>query len=1244
MKRMKSKKLSTALIATALSTTLLLGGLGVYSLTNSTGFENTAYASSTIVNKTPEDRANVYYIGSLAEGQQEGDGSSTDSIMSINKFFSDSVGKLRPGDIVRIMPGEHMFRCATEYIEDFVTGQQIYSGTGNITINASGRYDDYIIFEAQDPTQKTTLNFKQQSFASTNRGVQINGNYIYWRNVDICGAGDNGMYIGGSYNVVENCEFYNNRDTGLQLGRSYSEYTSIDTWPSYNLIKNCTSYNNYDNETYGENADGFAAKLTVGYGNIFDGCIAYRNSDDGWDLYAKADTGNIGAVIMYNCVAFENGFLQYSQEECNAWYTYEDKEGNKISSYNSNYDEPITTNFVTRDGDGNGFKLGGGTMEGDVFLNNCMAFHNRMHGVTDNSNPGVLSINNVTSYNNGIAVDQDIASADYGKIVITGALTDTESVCNNIDIERTTASYNNFTNILSVIDGSQLTGSDRYKGSAEYSYLAMTNIKSAKISENFDSDYLGGKRGEEVAAPAASDLFVEVPTKDLSLKTLADRQDRLYYVHKTFREADGTINMGNLLKIKDYSLLFGNEHKIGCDLTKTSYEAYPHFAYTYLTSDEITDEASALLTAVDNMLYLPINPNACYQDFKAPITLRSCDITWESSNPEVLKVTDRETASLSGSSYVDIEVYRQAVETDVTLTATIKPNNMTDTKIKSFNIKVKVLTNEIGEVRVKDAVDGKIIIDQYSIFELPDVEVENATDYNGKLIDKNAYTVSTKVMYAKQKGAHQVEVKSFTPSVAGVYEIINSVRLGEKVKNSSYNIFVVSGSADVDFVKNAGGNPDVSVGVDYEGFYITGNLNNVSGTLYAMVADSEPTQNQLIAEGNSYKITSDYLYANFKQDNKSEYTIYYMICNPNGTATSPVYSTMVEIESINNEEEFTALLKEGGVTNKIYQLSKDLDFTGKPWSIDAQSFVGYFDGNNHTISGINATSDKDGLASVFYQLYGGTIVNVNFNNIKLKGKQNVGVIGSAYSGRVSNVKITNINVVGDQRIGGLIGRAYEQIGAPLVIDRVSVINTDKTLTIKGTGGSSRAAGIVGFMQNNAANKSDFIDIKISNCYVDAIIGTPTTKENGGIFGVFDDAYNPKLKHSLEITKCVFVGTVYSQTRCGGIIAYQKGVDKVKVSYCVSYGTLYHAGMSTPVETAQKNCSGIFGGYSSNAPTEVIACFAKFEEHNQSYSVDAITQDQIESESFWKNYVRIDTEIWEIVKEDDRIVAPYIKLK
>lgn len=53
-----------------------------------------------------------------------------------------------------------------------------------------------------------------------------------------------------------------------------------------------------------------AAKLTIGEGNTFDGCIAYNNADDGWDLFAKVETGSIGAVTIQNCVAYGNGYLE----------------------------------------------------------------------------------------------------------------------------------------------------------------------------------------------------------------------------------------------------------------------------------------------------------------------------------------------------------------------------------------------------------------------------------------------------------------------------------------------------------------------------------------------------------------------------------------------------------------------------------------------------------------------------------------------------------------------------------------------------------------------------------------------------------------------------------------------------------------------------------------------------------------------------------------------------------------------
>ncbi len=223
------------------------------------------------------------------------------------------------------------------------------------------------------------LDFSLMDFDGNNRGIQVDGDYWYFYGIDITGAGDNGMYIGGNNNIVEYCRFYKNRDSGLQLGRSDGSYTQISQWPSNNLIKNCTSFDNYDDETFGENADGFAAKLTTGEGNVFDGCIAYRNCDDGWDLYAKPDSGVVGATIIKNCISFENGFTLTSHSQ-------------------DPFDPNSPQIYTTRDGDGIGFKLGGSILEGSVIIENCVAFSNKLEGFADNSNPGVISMKNCTAY------------------------------------------------------------------------------------------------------------------------------------------------------------------------------------------------------------------------------------------------------------------------------------------------------------------------------------------------------------------------------------------------------------------------------------------------------------------------------------------------------------------------------------------------------------------------------------------------------------------------------------------------------------------------------------------------------------------------------------------------------------------------------------------------------------------------------------------------------------------------------
>jgi pectate lyase/fibronectin type 3 domain-containing protein len=220
--------------------------------------------------------------------------------------------------------------------------------------------------------ERPVLDFSSQPYDASNvgnnaRGLQINGSYWYVKGLEVKGSADNGIYIAGHYNRIENTETHHNGDTGLQIGR-YASTAPPSEWPSYNEIVNGYSHNNFDRDN-GEDADGFAAKLTVGPGNVFDGCIASYNVDDGWDLYTKTDTGPIGAVTIRSSIAYNNG---------------QTSDGN-----------------TTTNSDGNGFKLGGEKIAVDHIVINSVAFNNKKHGFTFNSNPGSITMINNTSYNNG---------------------------------------------------------------------------------------------------------------------------------------------------------------------------------------------------------------------------------------------------------------------------------------------------------------------------------------------------------------------------------------------------------------------------------------------------------------------------------------------------------------------------------------------------------------------------------------------------------------------------------------------------------------------------------------------------------------------------------------------------------------------------------------------------------------------------------------------------------------------------
>lgn len=225
--------------------------------------------------------------------------------------LKSAISNANPGDVIKI--------SGTIYLTS--TLQLLKSGTSSSKISFTGGTLDC-------------------SKIKSGWGVKVNGSYWNITSMEIKNAPDCGIvFQSGGYNYVNYLNIHNNKDSGLQIYNSGHN----------NSINNTKSYDNYDVANGGENADGFACKLSAGKGNQFINCNAYHNSDDGWDLYGQPYT-----VVMKNCTASNNGF-------------------------GSN-------------GDGNGFKLGSSGQKVSHTVTNCTSNNNLGCGYDGNGNTGHITM------------------------------------------------------------------------------------------------------------------------------------------------------------------------------------------------------------------------------------------------------------------------------------------------------------------------------------------------------------------------------------------------------------------------------------------------------------------------------------------------------------------------------------------------------------------------------------------------------------------------------------------------------------------------------------------------------------------------------------------------------------------------------------------------------------------------------------------------------------------------------------
>ncbi len=236
------------------------------------------------------------------------------------------------------------------------------SGTAGSTIN-------YFAFPGEVPV----FDFDGIRDSCRIKGLLVTGNYIHLKGLELKGVRQNndlnheswGIWIQGSHNTFETLNLHHMMGPGLFIARG-----------SDNLVLNCDSHDNFDEHTSngaGESADGFGCHVDAGEsGNVFHGCRAWWNTDDGYDFI----NAEAACTVEYSW-AWLNGY------------------------------KPGTMESI---GNGNGFKGGGYGADATQFppanqqmqhtVRFCLAFANKAAGFYANHHPISEFFYNNTSYGN----------------------------------------------------------------------------------------------------------------------------------------------------------------------------------------------------------------------------------------------------------------------------------------------------------------------------------------------------------------------------------------------------------------------------------------------------------------------------------------------------------------------------------------------------------------------------------------------------------------------------------------------------------------------------------------------------------------------------------------------------------------------------------------------------------------------------------------------------------------------------
>ncbi len=246
--------------------------------------------------------------------------------------------------------------------------------------------------------------------------------------------------------------------------------------------------------------------------------------------------------------------------------------------------------------------------------------------------------------------------------------------------------------------------------------------------------------------------------------------------------------------------------------------------------------------------------------------------------------------------------------------------------------------------------------------------------------------------------------------------------------------------------------------------------------------------------------------------------------------------------TINSEREFTDFIQSITDGDTYYQrtvlLEKNIDISSVQYSViwtegSNNAFRGTFDGQFHTINGLNdsASNANSGLFRTLGD--GAKIRNLVFENVNINSKANCGALAGNVSGNavVSAIKVNSGKISGTAYVGGLVGR----------ISSGSLVIKDCDNFADVTASDSYAGGIIG---GSTGKNSQNISLCINHGNI-----TVTKAEASTAAGIVSYLANDSQDPAHTVTFCQNYGTVSNGSGyAGGIVGH---LDSDSINHDIS---------------------------------------------------------------------------------------------